>query len=176
MEDEGDFSPHPLNPRRSVKKLVIKNKPFPVSMSGSQTFCKKKEFFDVVFLTYSMMLHFQEVDSSYEEGQLKLRSFNDADDDLIAPSPEVIKTKNINETGGSQMSTDGTKHATMFDNTITELNAAEKTPILKKQAKNYVLTPLSDSVEEAVEDRNDKTEVDEEYKVPKSGVILRRYF
>lgn len=144
LEDEGDFSPHPLNPRRSVKKLVIKNKPFP------------------------------EVDSSYEEGQLKLRSFNDADDDLIAPSPEVIKTKNINETGGSQMSTDGTKHATMFDNTITELNAAEKTPILKKQAKNYVLTPLSDSVEEAVEDRNDKTEVDEEYKVPKSGIILRR--
>lgn len=53
LEEEGDFSPYPLLPRKSVKKLVIRNKP--LSESGSP----------------------------FEEGQLKLRLRTTGDEDSV---------------------------------------------------------------------------------------------
>jgi len=162
IEEEGDFSPHPLVPRKSVKKLILKNK----QPSDTST-------------------------TSFDDGQgLKLRLRTSADDDLVAPSPEVVR----NEPAPGPSSNDSTllndtSKPRPFIDTISELAHEESTPVTTK-TKNYVITPLpiaeaEDSIavepepeveaiaEETVDAAAEEIEVEEEVE-PKCKIVLKR--
>jgi len=95
VDEEVDFSPHSLVPRSNVKKLVIKNK-------GPLDF-----------------------NSPASPGQLKLRSAVETENDLIAPSPDVVKIKSPSDTQDE------------IDVSIND-TISDFTPI---PVKPYVLTP-----------------------------------
>ena len=148
LEEEGDFSPHPLVPRRSVKKLVLKNR------SGMENMLP-----------------------STEDGHLKLRLRTCGDDDLVAPSPEVVRTQSkMNDTTLN----DSNAKSQPFIDTISELAHEESTPMTTK-TKNYVITPLpiaEDSIiqadETTVEESAPAVEDDVEEELPKCKIVLRR--
>lgn len=110
------------------------------------------------------------MDSPYDS-QLKFRSFADDESSLVAPSPQVVKTKDDStvETPARSQVISGP----VFESTVSELNPVV-TPIMKK-TKDYVLTPLTSQSElNATNDEDLQPPEDQQFELPKCGIILRR--
>ena len=101
---------------------------------------------------------------------MKFRSF--VDDDLVVPSPSVVKTRNDSSTESPRKPK--LSSGPVFESTISELNSKDVTvtPIIKK-TKDYILTPLSESLNDTVGADIQPPE-DESFELPKCKIILRR--
>ena len=101
-----------------------------------------------------------------------MRSFIDADNELIAPSPDVIKMKT---SMNNDSPIDRSKLGQPFDNTVSEFSKQDKTPINKKKNIGYVLTPLTDSpAPDETPASEDGTKEDSDDELPMCKVCLRR--
>lgn len=114
----------------------------------------------------------QVIESPYEEGnRLKLRQPDEGDnDDLVSPSPDVIKTKPAEQNGIDENTP---KSGKLFNNTMSELNDDSKTPIMKK-INNYVLTPESNTPDEVAKREPVVKFKEDSEELPACKVILRR--
>lgn len=107
--------------------------------------------------------------SPSEENRLKLRQPID-NDSLIAPSPDVIKTKvPINNNFNSPLS-----NSRAFDSTMSELNTSVNTPVNRK-VQNYVLTPETTLRDEEGQREASLAITYNDDELPACKLILRRY-
>ena len=101
---------------------------------------------------------------------MKFRSF--VDDDLVVPSPSVVKIRD--DSSSESPRKPKLSSGPVFESTISELNPKDVTvtPIMKK-TKDYILTPLSESLNDTVGADIQPPE-DESFELPRCKVILRR--
>lgn len=114
----------------------------------------------------------QVIESPYEEdSRLKLRQPDEDDnDDLVSPSPAVIKTKPAEQ---NDIDENTPKSGKLFNNTMSELNDNSKTPVMKK-INNYVLTPESNTPDEVVKREPVVKFKEDNEELPACKIILRR--